>query len=128
MKNQYTPAQLATIKTLTPWEFTSLHGNTKKVKGLPIAEFKAIVNKKRERLIARERPTRPNLYKELRELAQHSKKAKGTPYFKTLIEGFTGIYYASPSYGHRDYNKTRIMDKTPHNVKLMEVFNKLVTK
>lgn len=52
-----------------------------------------------------------------------SKKAHGTPYFKVMILGNTGIYYASPIYQHKDYNKTRLFDITDETLKLMMYFN-----
>ena len=52
-----------------------------------------------------------------------SKKAKNTPYFKIMILGNTGIYYASPIYQHMDYNKTRLFDITDETLELMNFFN-----
>lgn len=56
------------------------------------------------------------------DLATLSHKNKGTSYYKTIIKGKTGWYYASPTYGHEDYNKTRLFDINPENDKLVENF------
>jgi hypothetical protein len=122
----YTPAQVDTIKSITPFDFIGVHGNTKKIKGLPTADYKQIVNKKRERL-TRSKTAAPAVSnaRKVRELIVHMKNAVNTPYFKAMIEGNTGIYLASPTHGHRDYNRSLIFDKTPHNVKLMKIYNNL---
>ena len=62
------------------------------------------------------------------DLIEQSLNCKGTNYFKILIEGHTGIYYASAIYKHSDYNKTRIFDKNSETLKLMNWFNAEVTK
>ena len=60
------------------------------------------------------------------ELLKLSADRKGTNYYKVLIEGHTGIYYAHPVYQHSDYNKTRIWDKTPYYLRVMSIFNDLI--
>ena len=62
----------------------------------------------------------------IESLIESSIRAKGTPYFKIMIDGNTGIYYASPVYRHSDYNKTRVFDKTPETLLLMQEFNRVV--
>jgi len=57
-----------------------------------------------------------------------SLECANTNYFKVLIEGNTGIYYASAAYGHSDYNKSRVFNKTPETLKLMQIFNLIVNK
>ena len=59
-------------------------------------------------------------------LLENSINNKNTGYFKKMIEGNTGIYYASPVHLHSDYNKTRVFDKSELTLKIMEVFNKLI--
>ena len=49
-------------------------------------------------------------------------------YSKILIEGNTNIYWASPVYLHSDYNKSRAMENTPKNRKIMELVNKMLAK
>lgn len=49
-------------------------------------------------------------------------------YSKILIEGNTNIYWASPVYLHSDYNKSRAMENTPENRKIMELVNKMLAK
>ncbi len=127
MKNA-TPKQIAQIKTLTAWEYLKFHGNLKTIGHLKKNDFVEIVTKKRYR---RGRPAPQPVKtaaKIARELVEETRKAKGTPYFKKMIEGSTGIYYASPMYEHRDYNKTRLFDKSPRTLEIMEIFNKIVSK
>lgn len=122
----YSPKQIETIKNITPFDFIAVHGNTKKIKGLPTADYKQIVNKKRERLF-KNKPAAPVVSnaRKVRELIIEMKKAVSTPYFKCMIQGNTGIYLASPTHGHRDYNRSRIFDKTPQGLKLMKLYNNL---
>ena len=49
-------------------------------------------------------------------------------YSKILIEGNTNIYWASSVYLHSDYNKSRAMENTPKNRKIMELVNKMLAK
>ena len=62
----------------------------------------------------------------LKQAIFQAKQAQGTNYFKTLIEGNTGIYFAHPYHQHSDYNKTRLFDKTPATLRLMAIFNRIV--
>lgn len=123
-----TQKQIAEIKEIKPWTSTRFHGNTKRVGALAVNQLKEIVSKKKEReLLKLDCEQKTNVQK-LRSLINHSLEVKGTNYFKILIEGNTGIYYASPVYQHSDYNKSRLFDKSPKNLKLMELFNKIVNK
>lgn len=54
---------------------------------------------------------------------QWSKDTYGTKYHKVMIEGNTGIYYASEIYRHNDYNKTRLFDKNKATLQLMDIFH-----
>ena len=56
-------------------------------------------------------------------LLERSKNAVDTNYFKLMVKGNTGIYYAHPAYGHADYNKHRVCDITPYTLRLMKQFN-----
>lgn len=120
--------QIAEIKNLKTWTRTSFHGNTKKVGSLSVNDIKSIVSKK----IKRELNKHTNCIKSnatiVKELIKWSLECKGTGYFKVLIEGNSGIYYASAAYGHSDYNKSRIFDKTAENLRLMNLFNSIINK
>ena len=120
--------QIAQVKNINAWTITRFHGNTKKVGSLLLSDLKDIVDKK----ILRERlkfdfPKKTNA-QIVRSLISQSFAAKGTNYFKVLIEGNTSIYYASAVYGHRDYNKCRVFPKNESTLKLMQIFNKIVNK
>jgi len=115
--------QIEQVKSIKPWTNTYFHGNRKFVNGLTVDQVREIVSKKQSREIAKQPTTPVNIYERLRGLLSQSKGAVGTNYFKILIEGATGIYYASPIYQHSDYNKTRVFDKTAETLKLMKLFN-----
>lgn len=57
------------------------------------------------------------------ECIELSKISYGTNYFKVLIYGNTGVYYASPIYRHCDYNKSRLFDIDKNSEKLIKYFN-----
>jgi hypothetical protein len=118
--------QIEQVKAIRTWTNTRFHGNTKKVDALLLTDIKIIIQKKYVREIAKQSNTKKSNATILRELIKWSKECKGTGYFKTLIEGNTGIYYASPTFGHSDYNKSRIFDKNEQTLNLMRIFNALV--
>ena len=119
--------QIEQVKKLRTFTSTGhFHGNTKKVGALSLTDIKIIVQKKIDReLLKMPCDTKTNAQR-LKWLIKWSKECINTPYFKTLIEGNTGIYYASPTYGHSDYNKSRIFDKTPETLNLMRIFNAII--
>lgn len=49
-------------------------------------------------------------------------------YKKILIIGKTQIYWASPIYGHDDYNKAVWRENTPENRRKMEIINNFLNK
>ena len=123
-----THSQIATIREIRAWNSTGMiHGNTKHFKGLPVSLFRDIVEKKKARELLKDSNfsnLRP--LERIRIMLRQSIANKGTNYHKVMIMGNTGIYYASPVYGHSDYNKVRIMDINPRNIRIMELFNKIV--
>lgn len=126
MKN-LTAKQIAQVKTIKTWTSTKFHGNAKKAGSLLVADLKGIVAKKVSREVAKIDTKKSNVQK-VRELIKWSLETKGTGYFKVLIEGNTGIYYASAAYGHSDYNKSRVFEKNAVTLRLMELFNAIVSK
>lgn len=116
------------IKTFT--NVNRFHGNQKRLQknGLLIEDIKTIVLTKRNREISQQWSVRLTDVQMLRELIKDSLDSIGTPYFKTLIEGNTGIYYASDVYGHSDYNKTRVFSKNEKTLKLMSLFNSIINR
>ena len=123
--------QIAQVKRLHVWSNQKLHGNTKKVGFLLLEDYVKIVAKKinRERLKSVDiRSNKSTEYDLLRHLLKRSKDSKNTPYFKVLIEGNKNIYYASPIYGHSDYNKSVAFPKNEKTLKLMDLFNSIVNK
>jgi hypothetical protein len=57
------------------------------------------------------------------ECIELSKKSYGTNYFKVLIYGNTGVYYASPIFKHQDYNKSRLFDIDEDSENAIKYFN-----
>ena len=121
-------AQIAQVKQIKAWTSTRFHGNRKTVALLSVNDIKAIVAKKVSREVAKINNSNKTNVQKVRELIKWSLETKGTGYFKVLIEGNTGIYYASATYGHSDYNKSRVFDKNPETLKLMSLFNSIVNK
>jgi hypothetical protein len=124
MKN-LSSTQIETIKGLTAFYPCSFHGNRKQINGLPIDIYKAIIHKKRERSNI-ESAKLSDVQKVKGLLSTNADK--DSPYFKVMIEGETGIYLACPVHRHKDYNKARLFDKTERTLKLMQLFNKIVTR
>lgn len=121
-----TTQQIEQVKALQPWDFFT--GNKKVVGYLLAKDVKEIIEKKGKREALKHQSLKKSNVKEIRELVDWSLKTKGTRYFKVLIEGNTGIYYASPSFGHSDYNKSRVFEKNDKTLKLMHLFNKIVNR
>lgn len=127
MKN-LSAKQIAQVKEIKTWTSTKFHGNTKKVGSLLVTDLKTIVAKKVSRELVKIYNSKKSNVQKVRELLQWSIQTKGTGYFKVLIEGNTGIYYASPVYGHSDYNKSRVFEKNAETLKLMQLFNSIINK
>lgn len=123
MKN-LTKKQVQEVKALTRWSNTNFHGNTKKVGSLLLSDYLTIIGKKRKRAFVKSgKETDVELIKRLIQL---NKQYIGTSYVKIIIEGNTGLYLASPSYKHSDYNKTRLFDKSEKTLKLMRIYNAII--
>ena len=127
MKN-LTPAQIDQVSNLQSWSKTKFHRNRKKVGSLSVDVIKIIVEKKQSRNYAKIDTAQISPVQLVRQLLNQSIKSKDTNYFKIMIEGNTGIYYASANYGHSDYNKSRLFAKNEHTIKLMNLFNLIVKK
>jgi len=127
MKN-LTKKQIEQVKAIKVWDSTKFHGNLKKVGSLLVTDFKTIIQKKVSREVTKIDTLKKSNVQKVRELINWSLECANTNYFKVLIEGNTGIYYASPYYRHRDYNKSRIFSKTTETLKLMQIFNSIVNK
>lgn len=50
-----------------------------------------------------------------------------TSYGKILIEGANNIYWASPIYGHSDYNKSVAFNNTEHNRRVADLVNSFLS-
>lgn len=122
-----TKKQIDAIKEIKNWTNTEFHGNRKNFNGLPVPLIKEIVLKKQLREIAANNYS-INKFTRVRNLLEQSKQTTGTAYFKILIPGVNGIYYAPPIYGHKDYNKTRVLPNTPQNERIMYLFNSIINK
>ena len=120
--------QIELIKGLRVWSNAKFHGNTKKVSGVSVRLIKEIVTKKISRELAKIDYPKKSDAEMVRELIGRNKSYKNTPYQKIMIEGNTGIYLASPVHLHSDYNKSRLFDKSEKTLKLMDIYNSVITK
>lgn len=127
MKN-LTAKQIQEVKEIKVWSYKKFHGNTKKVGSLPIENYREILAKKRNREYAKIDTCKKTNIEIVRELIKRSIESRNSNYFKVMIEGNTGIYYAHPEYAHGDYNKCRLFEKNTQTLKLMELFNSIVNK
>lgn len=119
-----TTKQIEQIKTIKFHSNTRFHGNKKRVGSLLIKDYLKIVEikMKREMIKCNEVFTNIELIKKLIKDAINDVELRGR---KIMIEGYTGIYFASPDYLHKDYNKTRLFDKNETTLKLMNIYNSL---
>lgn len=56
------------------------------------------------------------------------KNRNAVSYQKVLFVGNKHIYWASPAYGHMDYNKSIFADNTPANRRKAEIINRMISK
>jgi len=128
MKNP-TAKQIEALKALSGQYLTSrMHGNCKTFKGLPVNVYLEIARKRREREELRVHIDRETYGQTFRRLLGWSIECIGSNYYKVMIEGNKNIYYASPDYGHADYNKSRIWPNNERGHKLMNLFNSILAK
>ena len=130
MKN-LTPKQIEQVKSIRLHTYPRFHGNRKKVGHMLVADIRLIISKKHNRACRRMSTvtfTRQTPTQKVRQCIRQSMDNKGTPYFKVMMEGSTGIYYCSPVHGLSDYNKSLLFDKTPQTIKLMNIFNAIISR
>lgn len=58
------------------------------------------------------------------QYAKFQKKSGQSTYSKKLVIGHTNIYWASPNYGHADYNKSIAFENTEKNRCVASVINR----
>jgi hypothetical protein len=120
-----TQKQIEQVKQVTAWTSTKVHGNTKRIGVLPVTTVRLVAEKKISRQVLKMKRTKETPVQLTRRLiAQY--KGNNSSYAKVMIEGNTGIYLASPAYGHSDYNKSRLFDKNEKTLRLMEIFNNAI--
>ena len=125
---QITTAKIEQIKMIEQWNSTKFHGNRKMVGLLTVEEFTNIVSKKVQRSLTNYTGIfETESEKTMRRLKDSLSKI-GSPYQKVLIEGNTNIYYASPIYGHSDYNKSIAFPKNKKTLRLLHLFNSIINK
>lgn len=122
-----TTKQIEQIKSINAYSTTRFHGNKKKVGTLNIKEYLKIVEIKMQREMIKCNEVFTNIQL-IKQLIKDSVNYVGTPYRKIMLEGNTGIYFASPDYLHQDFNKTRLFDKNETTLKLMNIYNALAAK
>jgi hypothetical protein len=120
-----TKKQIEEIKNIKVFYVPKFHGNRKYVGSLPIALYIGVIEKRLKREAIRNTVAMKSGAALLREIIDECKRTEGTSYFKRLISGNTGTYLASPSYGHSDYNKSRVFDLNERTIRYMDLFNKI---
>lgn len=121
--------QIEEVAAIRTFSRTNFHGNTKKVGSLPLSLYLSVIEKRKQReLLKHESTANESEMQKVRRLLFYSQQATGTPYYKIMIDGNTGIYYASPYYGHQDYNKYRVFEKNEKTLRIMNLFNTLLSK
>lgn len=125
-----TQKQIELIKEISNprFEERSFHGNTKKVNGMPVADWVQIIEKKIEREQRKINFAKPSILQKFKMLVEIARKNKNTNYFKTLIEGEVSIYFANPIFGHSDYNKSVFCEKNEKTINFISLFKKMVEK
>ena len=124
---KFTQQQIEQVKTINSlYASNKQHGNRKYHSWfdlLLVEDVKRIIEKKSLRKLLNY-PARPKSEVSiLRELITRSESSINTNYFKVLIEGETGIYFAHPVHQHSDYNKSRVFEKNEKTLRLMDMFN-----
>ena len=95
---------------------------------LTVEEFTNIVSKKVQRSLTNYTGIFETESEKTMRLLKDSLSKIGSPYQKVLIEGNTNIYYASPIYGHSDYNKSIAFPKNKKTLRLLHLFNSIINK
>lgn len=107
------------------WHLKKYDGRKTIFKNFTRKEFKEMSDKHIERISKNYIPK----YEPIKELQRDITFYRNAgQYTKRLIIGHTHIYWASPYYGHKDYNKSIFSDNTPKNRRKAELINNLLDK
>lgn len=107
------------------WFVQKYDGRKRIFRGISCEEYRTISDKHTERISKNYIPQ----YAPIKELQQDIEfYRRAGRYTKRLIIGHTHIYWASPAYGHSDYNKSIFGDNTAKNRRKAELINKLLDK
>lgn len=110
------------------WYLLKYDGRKSIFKGLTRQEYNAMSDKHIERL-GINYSLKNCKYEPIREIKRDIAFYRSVGrYAKRLIIGHTHIYWASPIYGHQDYNKSIFADNTPKNRRKADLINKLLDK
>lgn len=107
------------------WFVKKYDGHKRVFRGVTSEEYRAMSDKHCNRISM----NYTQMYAPIKELQQDIEfYRKAGRYTKRLIIGNTHIYWASPAYGHSDYNKSIFGDNTAKIRRKAELINKLLDK
>lgn len=110
---------------ISNWYLLKYDGRKTIFKGITRKEYREMSDKHCNRISKNYIPQ----YAPIKELQQDIEfYRKAGRYTKRLIIGHTHIYWASPAYGHSDYNKSIFGDNTPRNRRKAELINSMLNK
>lgn len=110
---------------ISGWFVLKYDGRKRIFKGITREEYRAMSDKHIERIGKNYIPKYEPIKELQRDITFYRKAGR---YTKRLIIGNTHIYWASPVYGHQDYNKSIFADNTPQNRRKAELINNLLNK
>lgn len=115
------------VFSLNEWQFMNFDGRKKIFRGIDRKEFENAKNKSINRLshkVVTQLDQRCDSLKALDFL----KRCRGTSCEKRIIEGGRNLWFASPVYGHIDYNKSIFAGNTERNRRKAFLINALAAK
>lgn len=107
------------------WFVQKYDGRKRIFRGISHEEYRAMSDKHCDRVSKNYIPKYEPIKELWRDIEFYSKAGRHT---KRLIVGNKHIYWASPVYGHQDYNKSIFADNTPRNRRKAELINRLIVK
>lgn len=107
------------------WFVQKYDGRKRIFRGISHEEYRAMSDKHCDRVSKNYVPKYEPIKELWRDIEFYIKAGR---YTKRLIVGNKHIYWASPVYGHKDYNKSIFADNTPRNRRKAELINRLIVK
>lgn len=115
------------VYNVAGWQFLKFDARKKIFRGVCREEFAAAQAKSIYRMAHRYLPL-IDVRCESLQAVEFCRLGRGTAHEKMIIEGGRHLWYASPAYGHRDYNKSVFAENTERNRRKMALINALASK